>query len=157
MRYMSLALVLFGFWLFLSGHYTSLLVTLGVLSTIVCIALAKRMALVDVEGHPIQLLSGAVTYFPWLIGEIAKSTWDVVKIVLDPDLPISPRMLRVTASQKTRVGVNVYGNSITLTPGTITVDVHNSDLTVHALTSAGAEDLQSSAMDRRVSEMEGEE
>lgn len=157
MRLVSLALVLFGFWLLLSGHYTSFLISLGFLTAIGCVALSWRMGIVDVEGHPIELARGAISYVPWLIGEIAKSTWDVVKIVLNPSLPISPRMIKVQASQQTRVGVAVFCNSITLTPGTITVDVKDHDLTVHALTAEGAEDLLSGDMDARVTQFEGEE
>ena len=76
---------------------------------------------------------GRVTYFPWLIREIAKSAWAVTKIILHPSLPISPTMTVVRASQRTRVGVATYANSITLTPGTITVGVNGNELTVHAL------------------------
>ena len=54
------------------------------------------MRAADAEGHPIELFVGAVTYFPWLIREIAKSAWAVTKIILHPRLPISPTMTVVT-------------------------------------------------------------
>ena len=109
----------------------------------------------DEEGHPLLLLIGAVTYWPWLIWEIVKSAWTVTKIIIDPALPISPTMVTVRASQKTSSGVNTYANSITLTPGTITVGVDGQELNIHALTQEGADDLKDGGMDRRVCQFEG--
>ena len=155
MRYVSLAGFLFAFWVALSGHYTPILVTAGVLRAVVCVLAAVRMRVVDAEGHPIELFWGAVTYYPWLTLEIAKSAWAVTKVILHPSLPISPTMTVVRASQKTAAGVATYANSITLTPGTMTVGVNGSDLTIHALVKEGALDLEGGGMDRRVSQFEG--
>lgn len=155
MRYVSLALFLFAFWLALSGHYTPFLIASGAACSTLCVLAAARMRIVDGEGHPVELLPRAVTYFPWLIREIAKSAWGVTKIILDPRLPISPTMTVVQASQRTTTGVAAYANSITLTPGTITVGVSGNDLTVHALVREGALDLEEGGMDRRVREFEG--
>lgn len=155
MRIVSLAGFLFAFWLALSGHYTPALIAVGAGSAVLCALAAKRMSVADAEGHPIHLILGALTYFPWLAWEIAKSAWAVTKIVVNPSLPISPTMTVVKASQRTPLGVNIYANSITLTPGTITVGVNGGELTVHALVKDGADDLQSGGMDRRVSQFEG--
>jgi multicomponent Na+:H+ antiporter subunit E len=132
-----------------------MLVAAGVASAVLCVAAALRMRIVDAEGQPIELVAGFVTYLPWLAGEIAKSAWVVAKIILDPRLPISPTMTVVAASQRTTVGITIYGNSITLTPGTITVGQRGNELTVHALTRSGALDLEAGAMDRRVTRIEG--
>jgi multicomponent Na+:H+ antiporter subunit E len=155
MRYVSLAGFLFAFWVALSGHYTPILVTVGVLSSVVCVLAAIRMRIADAEGHPIELLWGVVTYYPWLTLEIAKSAWTVTKVILHPGLPISPTVTVVRASQKTSAGVATYANSITLTPGTMTVGVNGRDLTIHALVRDGALDLEGGRMDRRVSQFEG--
>lgn len=155
MRYVSLTAFLFAFWVALSGHYTPVLVTAGAASAAVCVLAAVRMRVVDGEGHPIELLWGTVTYYPWLVREIAKSAWSVTKIILHPRLPISPTMTIVRASQKTAAGVATYANSITLTPGTVTVGVNGRDFTVHALVREGARDLEGGGMDRRVSQFEG--
>jgi multicomponent Na+:H+ antiporter subunit E len=155
MRYFSLAGFLLAFWVALSGHYTPTLVAAGAASALVCVLAAIRMRAADAEGHPIELFRGAITYFPWLIREIAKSAWGVTKIILHPRLPISPTMTVVRASQRNPVGVATYGNSITLTPGTITVGVNGNELMVHALTREGALDLEAGGMDRRVSQFEG--
>jgi len=156
MRALSLGCALFVFWLLLSGHYNALLLTIGVICCAGILALALRMSVVDEEGHPVQLALGALTYWPWLVLEIAKSTWGVARLILDPSLPISPTLVKVRASQKTRLGVNIYANSITLTPGTISVEVEDNDILVHAITSGGAEELAEGDMDRRVSVFEGD-
>ena len=155
MRYFSLACFLFAFWLALSGHYTPMLVTIGALSAVACVLAAIRMKAVDAESHPIELFWGALTYFPWLFVEIYKSGWSVTKIILHPELPISPTMTVVKASQKSAAGLATYANSITLTPGTITVGVSGNDFTVHALVREGAIDLEGGGMDRRASQFEG--
>ena len=154
MRIASLAAFLFAFWLALSGHYTPMLVTIGALAAIACAYVATRVDVTDAEGHPIQLLRGAVTYWPWLAWEIAKSGWAVTKVVLHPRLPISPTMTVVTASQKTAPGIATYANSITLTPGTMTVGVDGNQLTIHALVKEGADDLEGGGMDARVTRFE---
>jgi len=155
MRLASLAVVLFFLWLGLSGHYTPFLLGAGVGAAVLCVAVAVRIGVADAEGHPIHLAQAALTYFPWLLWEIAKSAWSVSKLILNPRLPISPTMTKVEAGQRTTVGVVTYANSITLTPGTITTGVKGNVLTVHALTRAGALDLEAGGMDARVTRFEG--
>jgi multicomponent Na+:H+ antiporter subunit E len=155
MRYFSLAGLLFAFWIALSGHYTPMLIAAGAVSALVCGLVALRVRIVDREGQPLELLPGAVTYWPWLAREILKSAWAVTKIILHPKLPISPTMTIVRAGQRTTAGVATYANSITLTPGTITVGVSGKDLTIHALVREGALDLEDGAMNRRVNRFEG--
>lgn len=154
LRYLSLAAFLLFFWLVLSGHYTPFLIGAGIVVTLGCLAVAIRIRAADEEGHPIELFTGILTYFPWLAWEIAKSGWSVTKIIVDPSLPISPTMTAVKASQRTTAGMVTYANSITLTPGTITVGMRGNDLTVHALTRAGAIDLEGGGMDARVTRCE---
>jgi len=155
MRVLSLSAFLFAFWLALSGHYTAFLVTVGILVTGLCVLVAWRVHTVDGEGHPYEALVGAATYWPWLAREIARSAWAVTKIVLDPKLPISPTMTVVRADQRTPMGIATYANSITLTPGTITVAVDDKTLTVHALVRDGALDLERGGMNGRVKQFEG--
>jgi multicomponent Na+:H+ antiporter subunit E len=155
MRLISLALALFLFWLALSGHSTPMLMSAGAVAAILCVLAAVRMGIADGEGHPVHLAGRFVTYFPWIIREIAKSAWAVTIIIVNPALPISPTMTRVRASQKTSLGIVTYANSITLTPGTITTGVNANVLTVHALVRAGALDLEAGGMDARVTKFEG--
>lgn len=155
MRYVSLAGFLFAFWLALSGHYTPGMIAVGAACAVLCVLAAVRMRVLDEEAHPIELFFRALAYFPWLVGEIVKSAVGVARIVLNPRLPIAPTMTVVRASQRTPFGIVAYANSITLTPGTITVGLDRQELTVHALTREGALDLEAGAMDRRVTRFEG--
>lgn len=154
MRLLSLFLTLLVFWLALSGYFTPFLIGAGIVSSLICVWLAQRMRTTDVEGHPSHLFVAALTYFPWLLWEIVKSCWAVTKIILDPRLPISPTMTKVSASQRSTVGLVTYANSITLTPGTITTALEGNVLTVHALARDGAIDLEGGGMDERVSRFE---
>jgi multicomponent Na+:H+ antiporter subunit E len=151
----SSAIVLFVFWLLLSGFFTAFLVTMGALSAVAIAWLGRRMDLIDHEGHPVHLTWRALEYMPWLVKEIVKSAWDVSRIIVDPRLPISPQLVRAKTSQKSPLGVVTYANSITLTPGTISVDVRPGEIVVHALTREGAAGLLEGEMDRRVTRFEG--
>jgi len=113
------------------------------------------MSVVDEEGHPVHLVLRAITYWPWLLWEIAKSAINVTLIILNPRLPISPTVIKIKAGQKTGLGVSIFANSITLTPGTISVDVVGGEILVHALSKSGADDLEEGAMNRRVVKFEG--
>jgi multicomponent Na+:H+ antiporter subunit E len=148
---LALAASLFAFWLLLSGIYTPFLLAAGVGSAVAVTALARRMELVDREGHPIHLTLAALTYWPWLAKEIVKSGWQVSRIILDPRLPVSPTFVRFRPSQKSTVALATHANSITLTPGTLTVDADADEFLVHALTREGAAAVVDSEMDRRVS------
>lgn len=151
----SSVIILFGFWLLLSGFFTPFLISAGVASAVAVVAFGWRMKVVDHEGHPVHLGPRAVTYWPWLFKEIVKSALDVSRIILNPRLPISPTLVRVKPGQRTTVGVVTYANSITLTPGTVSVEVSHDEILVHALTREAADGLASGEMDRRVSEFEG--
>ncbi len=155
MRFVSFVLSLFAFWLLLSGHDTLFLVTAGFLSALLVALFARRMGLLDQEGHPVHLVPRALlSYWPWLIGQIIRSAWSVAKIIVDPRLPISPTLLKVRASQLTDVGRVTFANSITLTPGTIALEVDTGEILVHALTREGAGELAAGDMDRRVTAFE---
>ncbi len=155
MRVAALVLALFAFWLLLSGIYTPFLVLAGLGVSIAVAALAWRMGAADPEGHPVHLTPAILTYWPWLMKEIAVSGWQVTRIIVDPKLPVSPALVRFTPSQKTAAGLVTHANSITLTPGTVTVEADHDSFLVHALTRAGAEGLAGSEMDRRVGRLEG--
>jgi multicomponent Na+:H+ antiporter subunit E len=157
MRFIAQGLILFAFWLLLSGHYTVWLISAGAVTAFVVAALVRIAGLVDEESLPVERLFGGLLYWPWLVKEIAKSTLSVTRIILTPRLPITPRLVRAPCGPKTAVGVATYANSITLTPGTITVEVdrRRGEVVVHALTDNNASDLLTGDMDRRVQRFEG--
>lgn len=151
----GLAGALFAFWLLMSGIYTPFLVLSGLGASVAVAVLARRMEVADREGQPLHLVPAALAYWPWLALEILKSGWAVTRIVLDPRLPISPVLVRFRPSQRSSVGLVTHANSITLTPGTVTVEARHGEFTVHALTAAGAQGLEGGEMDRRVARFEG--
>ncbi|MCR9095315.1 MAG: Na+/H+ antiporter subunit E [bacterium] len=154
-RAIVLFAALYGTWLLLSGHYTATLMIYGALSCAAVVAIVMHLGIVDDEAVPTQLGPGHVFYLPWLAKEIVLSNLSVARVILSPSLPIRPRILQVEASQASDVAQVIYANSITLTPGTVTLDVRDGKLLVHALTSDSAEGLLSGEMDRRVAALEG--
>ena len=93
-------------------------------------------------------------YGPWLVIQIIRSNLDVAKRIVNPKLPIHPTVIHVDATDHTEVGRVTYANSITLTPGTISLDVSEDAIEVHALTEEAANDLMSGEMGRRVQRTE---
>ncbi len=144
-------------WILWSGYFKPLLLGLGLASALVCTYLAVRMRKADGVGSQFKFLEHVhqlATYWPWLLLEIAKSNVDVAKIILSRKMNIDPVMIRLKAGQVTEMGQVIYGNSITLTPGTITVDIDDGELLVHALTQSGADGLAEGEMDRRITALE---
>ena len=153
-RALSLFLLLFAFWLLLSGHYDFWFIGLGFISSASAVFLARRMGVVDAEGLPLDLVPGLLRYAPWLFGTVIQANFDVARRILHPRLPITPTVIRVPAEQRTAPGRVSYANSITLTPGTISLEVSDDEIEVHALSVDAAEDLQSGEMGRRVVALE---
>lgn len=150
MQSIGLLLFLFVVWLLLSGYFDALLLILGLISCAFVVWIAKRQDVVDHEGHPIHLRPVRwILYSIWLIGEIVKSNIDVAKRVWNPKLPISPTIVKVPADSDELRQV-IYANSITLTPGTVSIDLTDATITVHALTREGAAALETGEMGRRV-------
>lgn len=146
-----LFIILFGLWLLLSGEFVPLLIILGMLSSLLVLYLVHRMDLIDHELHPMHLHPGRLlAYWTWLLKEIFKSNLDVARIIVNPNLPINPIVFRIKTSQIDEIGQVIYANSITLTPGTVSMEVNDNEIEVHALTHAAAEALHSGEMDRRV-------
>jgi multicomponent Na+:H+ antiporter subunit E len=153
------ALVLFihlaVFWLLWSGKYQADMLAYGAISCALVVAACMRTGLLDRESLPFHMIFRSWVYLPWLLFEIVKSNIDVAKIILNPKLPMRPHILRTPTSQRTDVGRVTFANSITLTPGTITLAVREGEIVVHALADRFAERLDTGEMDRRVCAMEG--
>lgn len=149
-RSLFLLAALAAAWLLLSGHYEPLMLAFGAVSCAFALALARRLGVVDRESVPLHLWRRLPAYWLWLAAEIVKANLDVARRVLHPKLPIDPRVFEVRASQRTDLGRAIYANSITLTPGTISIDVREGSVLVHALTAEGQAALETGEMDARV-------
>ncbi len=151
----SLGLFLAVIWLLLSGHYTLLLISFGLLSVALVVLLALRMDVVDHEGHPLHLNSKAlVIYWCWLLKEIFVSNIYVCRLILSPAMPISPTVIALRSSQSSDLARVIFANSITLTPGTVTIDVDGDITEVHAITEDAAKSLLQGSMDDKVTALE---
>ena len=142
-------------WLMLSGIYKPMLIGFGIVSVALVMVIVRRMDQVDgdhvrISIKPIQFFF----YVLWLFLEIAKSNWRVTKIVLARTMPIRQNLFEVPYSQTSDLGQVIFANSITLTPGTLTIETETGDFLIHAL-SYDPTDMDALAdMDRRVTGIE---
>ena len=154
LRHVSHAIFLFAVWLLISGHYDPLLISLGIASALFVTWIAARMDVVDHEAHPAEATFRFVRSWPKLAVDIVKANFDVARRILRRDLDISPVCFTVTATQSSAMGRVAYANSITLTPGTGTIDVDGNRFRVHALSEEGRASLESGEMDARITAVE---
>ncbi|MDA1094189.1 MAG: Na+/H+ antiporter subunit E [Acidobacteria bacterium] len=155
-------LALFGLWLVLSPHRDLFHLSLGAATAVVVALLAARLVAqppaLGTAGPGHAMLRHMPwhrfgRYLPWLAWRVVVASCEVAYTVLHPRLPISPRMVRITTRYAHTLARLTLANSITLTPGTVTVDVEDDVFLVHALTEKGARDLETDGgtMAKRVS------
>ena len=156
MRVGLLFIVLMAAWLLMSGHYNGLLISLGVISVAFCVWLSYAINATDEEGLPTHIFARLPGYLFWLFVEIIKSNYATAKFILNGRS--DPEIFSVTATQNSAAGIATYANSITLTPGTVTMDINEEatkdQILVHALHTDFGEDVRSNDMDRRVTALE---
>lgn len=147
--YLGLILVLVALWLGLSGIYTPLLLTLAAISIAISVVLAARLETVDKEGAPYARLPQILSYWVWLVVEIFKANWPVIKACVSANLDINPALVKVKTRCESDLAKTIFANSITLTPGTVTVEVEGDKLLVHALFEEAATPESFAEMDER--------
>ena len=145
-----LGLLLVAAWLLWSGLYKPLLLALGAVSCLLTVYIVRRMGYLDQHTFAFHSKFGLLGYWAWLAREIVYSSLEVAGVVLRRELKVDPRIVALDAKSLDRLDQALLGNSITLTPGTLTLDVHEGRLLVHALTPEGARALQAGEMQRRV-------
>lgn len=132
-----------------------LLLGLGLGSCLLVTALVHRMDRIDGSPTNWGLAGRSLFYVPWLLLEILKSNLHVTRLILDPSLPIRPQLISGPASQKSELGQVIYANSITLTPGTVTLDLRDGQVLVHAISEVTASGITDGEMNRKVAALEG--
>lgn len=120
-------------WLTLSGYFKPMLLILGVISIGLVLWICKRMRILDQETAPYMTVPQTLSYFVWLFQEIVKANVAVVRAVMSPNLEVSPVLVKVPLPQKTDIARTMFANSITLTPGTVSVLMEDDHILVHAL------------------------
>ncbi len=153
MRMLVLGLLLVAGWLLWSGLFKPLLLALGALSCVLTLYLVRRMGYFDNDTFAFRYNLRLLGFWGWLGREIVKSSLEVAGVVLHRKLDVHPKVVTLDASELDPVDQALLGNSITLTPGTLTLDVHEGRLLVHAMTAEGAAALQQGEMQRRVTEL----
>lgn len=145
---------LFFLWALLSGYFKTILIVLGILSCIFVTILSIKLKIYSTQHERVAFNLRLPLYIPWLLKEIIQSNLYVARLILTNSDQIKPQLVTIKPSQKTNTGVAVHANSITLTPGTISVDIQDDVLTVHALTSASAQSVVDGEIDKKVTRLE---
>jgi multicomponent Na+:H+ antiporter subunit E len=151
-RALLFALLLFATWLVWSGLFKPILITLGFLSCALTVYIARRMGFFDTT-YGLKVSLRPIGYLAWLCKEVLFSSLEVARVVLTPRLPISPTVIAIDALSAHTADQVILANSITLTPGTLALDVHDGRILVHALTKAGAAELTAGEMNARVARL----
>lgn len=151
-----LASLLAAAWLLWSGLFKPLLLVLGAVSCVLVVILAARMRLFDHDVFSLRYTGRLLRFWAWLAREIVRSSLDVTRVVLSPKLPINPTVTEFDTRCEHPVDRATLGNSITLTPGTLTLRIEGRHVVVHALTADGARDIDGGEMDRRVAALRGD-
>lgn len=153
-RALSLVPPLAAFWLLLSGHYTALLLVLGLLSVVVVTWLVCRMVAADGVDVALRPSLRAPLYAAWLVGQILTSSLAVLRQVLSPRLAPRPAVGPTPTDGLSETATVAYANSITLTPGTLSLQVDDASIEVHALRESDLEDLRAGGMRERLRHLE---
>ncbi len=151
-RFFVTFVILLGFWFLLSGEFAPVLIVLAFISSAIVSFLTKDLLFPN--GINIKLIIKIFMYAPWLVWQIVLSNIQVLKILLKPKLDIDPSMVEFVPQVKTDIGITLLANSITLTPGTVTIFADRDHFFVHALGPEFAEGLSGGEMEKRILEIE---
>ncbi|MCO4757521.1 MAG: Na+/H+ antiporter subunit E [Oceanospirillaceae bacterium] len=156
MHIVKWAVVLSIFWLLLSGIINPLLLSFGALSVVVVLFVLRRMDEVENESRQISTSLRLIRYLPWLIGQIFSSAIHVTKLIWGTPDKVSPAIAKISAKNVPQSSRVLYANSITLTPGTLSVDLEEGEVTVHALHKSSIEELKKGDMEKKITGIWGE-
>lgn len=145
----GLLLALTAFWFALSGQTSPYFLALAAVAVLLTLWLSARLGVIGRDASPYHRVPAMLLYAVWLLGQIAKSNIAVIARILGPRHAIDPAMVSVRTGARTELGKALFANSITLTPGTVTVDVDGDELKVHALVRENAAPASFEPMDRR--------
>jgi multisubunit Na+/H+ antiporter MnhE subunit len=143
--------VAFGFYLLL-GDVTAFDVATGAASALVVVALLDHVAFVESPtlGRTLPRIARAAAFLPWVVWEAVKANLAVAAVLLRPSLPIEPTIEVVETGAESDLERAVLANAITLTPGTLTVDVREDEFVVHTLTAGSRVGLLDGRVERAV-------
>lgn len=149
-QYIANTLALFGVWLVLSGKYDLFHVITGFI--VACGVAWLNTGFAHSAFHQFPWVR-VMVYIPWLFLRVIQSSLHLTKLILSRSLPIKPNLISYRSHLQHQGAIVVLGNSVTLTPGTITVEVNGSHLLVHAIDEEAGEDLTSGRMEKKIAEV----
>ena len=166
-RWALQTLSFFGIWFAVSGHTEVEFLLMGVAAAVAGTALTHWLFSGDQEPRfqhipyePRWFLHAfyrAALYLPWMHWEILISNLHVVRLVLHPRLPVSPSLVMFHTSLRSEAAQVLLAQSITLTPGTVTVDVSKGRFIVHCLSEKSREGIEEGSIQRKIAEMFGDD
>lgn len=157
MSFILTFIILLVFWMLLSGEFDVVLITSAVVSCLLVSYMSHDLLIGDADIRVgAKRLIRFLKYFPWLFYQIILSNIDLVYRTLHPGMPIDPVIVKFKNDFKTEMGMAILANSITITPGTVTIEVNKNEFIVHAIGKEPAEGLLAGEMQKRVKEIEGE-
>ena len=152
MRYLVTFFLLFINWIVWSGMLDAFHLSLGVISCALVTFTTHDLLFKEekVSGKLLREAMRFILYVPWLIYQIIMANLHVAYLTLSPKMPIDPQLVRFKSGLKKEISLVTLGNSITLTPGTITADIVDGEFYVHALSKKTADELLTGDMEQRV-------
>jgi multicomponent Na+:H+ antiporter subunit E len=155
MRFAATFILMSLFWILISGLFDTLHLVLGLISCLIVSALMHKVMFESFEPKKyFTLLYNTICYIPWLLSEIITANLDLVYRTLHPSLPIKPQIITIRPGIKSDYAKTLLANSITLTPGTVTISSEGSEFTIHAIADKPATSLKAGEMQKRVAEMD---
>ncbi|MBQ7577361.1 MAG: Na+/H+ antiporter subunit E [Synergistaceae bacterium] len=152
-----MSLVYFTLWVIFNGRLTWEIFISGVIAAVLLDLFVKRVMKINFSGSYLKfltLLPDVIIYAVVLLIEIVRANFAIIRLVLAPEIDVEPCLVRFQTPLKTQAARAALANSITLTPGTITVSLEGNELLVHALNREIAHGLEGSLFERLLSRME---
>ncbi|HJH29231.1 MAG TPA: cation transporter [Methanosarcinaceae archaeon] len=143
-------LILFAFWYLLSTYVDTFHLGSGFICSVIVAYMSRNLMFVGAHGNRLTQTARFIVYIPWLLYQIVIANIDVAKRILSPDMPIDPRVVTFKSSLKSDLAKTTLANSITLTPGTVTIDIKDDVFYIHAISESSANDLLEGTMQRKV-------
>lgn len=139
----------------LSGEFNFILVLSGVIASCLVAYMSHDLLFgkIEVVGGSKRVLA-FIKYIPWLMYQIALSNIDLVYRTLHPKKPINPGIIKVKNDFSSDLGMVLFANSVTLTPGTVTIEVNDNEFIIHAIAKDAAEDMNEGQMLKKIKEIE---
>jgi len=159
--------LLLGLWLLMSGHYDFFHIAMGVVSSVAVVLLHLRLRkyyffeeeMAEAQArmkdiYPARIRLGRLLiYIPWLIWQIVIASLQVAAVVLNPKMPIDPALVRFKTKLPNTAAKVILGNSITLTPGTITIQIEGDEFLVHSIMDESASGIVDGSLPGQVAKL----